>query len=125
MDALLRQPLPFLHRFSEEEACVGSFEDHRELVVVDPSFGPVDPRLSRCKPWVAQDHLLWTQFREEEPHFGLLFPCSGFKVGEEFDPAVFILGSVHVVNFSGGPESFKGDSQPPSVSFVDEIFGGP
>ena len=124
MEALFCCPFSFLHRPGEEEICVGGFEDHLELVVVYPSLGPVDSWLSCHEPGIAQNHFLQAQFSEEEPHLGPLLSSPDFKVGEEFNSTVFVWGSVYIVNFSGALESFEGDSQPPGVPFIDEVFGG-
>ena len=80
------------------------------MVVVDPSFGPVDPWLGGHEPWIAEDHFLWAQFREEEPHSSPLFSSPDFKVRKEFDPSVLVGGSIYVIDLSGGLESFEGDS---------------
>ena len=88
---------------------IGGSEDYRELVVVDPPFGPIDLWLGCRKPWIAEDHLLGAQFGKEEPHLGSLLSSPDFEVREEFNLAVFVGGSVHVVDLPWRPELLKGD----------------
>jgi hypothetical protein len=47
--------------------CILASDDDWELIIVNPAFGPVDPRLCSRKPGVAQDDLVVAQVCEEVP----------------------------------------------------------
>ena len=66
-------------------------EDHWQLGVVEPSSSPVDIRLHSREPWVAQDHALWAQVRQEESHILFLLPRLDFQIRVELDIPLLVL----------------------------------
>ena len=55
--------------------CVVGSQYHWELCVVDPSSFPIYFWLCGSKPWVAEDCLLLSKFREVETKVGVASPC--------------------------------------------------
>ena len=77
-------------------SCIWCSDDNWKLGVVDPPLLPVNSRLGRREPWVAQNRFVFSQVREEEPHGCSARSRSDVQVGVISQFAAFIFCAVDV-----------------------------
>ena len=79
------------------------------MLVVDPSFGPVNPQLGAGELGVPQDYLIISRVSEEVSKACLLSSSPGLNVGVIFERSCFVEGSIDIEESPFLGESLYGE----------------
>ena len=97
---------------SGKEFCpfrIWASEYDREMSMIDPTSLPVDFRLHRCEPWVAENGLVFAKVGEEELERYGSGSCSDIQDGVIAEVSASVFCSINVEQFAGFRKLLDGE----------------